>query len=179
MSGSSLYQRLLGPDFHRLPTALRRFHGSANGGVGAGLVDVQAGPKLWTRVLARALRLPPQGHRVPVTVCVRPVGDREVWDRTFGTNRLRSIQWVEHGRLLERVGALTFTFDVRATEAGMQFRFASLAAFGVPLPERFALRVDADVAGFDRDWHVTVVIRASGSQLLTSYAGRIAPDPST
>ena len=37
MSGESLYRRLLGPDFERLPEALRRSHGAADGGAGAGV----------------------------------------------------------------------------------------------------------------------------------------------
>ena len=130
-------------------------------------------------MLARALRLPPPGRNVPVTVRVRPIDDREVWERAFGTTRLRTVQWIEHGRLAERVGAFTFTFDVSADETGMRFRFADLAAFGISVPRRLALQVDADVAGTDVDWQVTVFIRTSGLHLLTSYSGRIAPSSPT
>ena len=100
-----------------------------------------------------------------------------MWDRTFGTDRLRSIQWLERGRLVERVGVLTFRFDVTADETGMRFRFVRLTAFGMPIPRMLALRVDADVTGSDADWHVRVVVRAPGSRLLTSYDGHVAPSP--
>ena len=168
MTGPSLYRRLLGADFDRLPEVLQRFHGAADSAVGAGSVDVRVGQHLRARLLARVLRLPSEGDTVPVTVTVQ----------AFGERRLRTVQWTERGRLLERVGALTFAFDVSADERGLRFRFAGLAAFGVRVPRRFALRVDADVTGFIADWHVNVTIRTPGSRLITSYGGRIAPLPS-
>jgi len=178
--GASLYRRLLGRDFDRLPEALRRFHGSAVGGVAAGLVDVHAGAGSWTRALARAMGLPAKGDRVPVTVRVRRVDDREIWERTFGTDhRVHSVQWLDRGRLVERVGTMTFTFDVGADESGMRFRLVHLAALGMRVPRRLVLRVDADVRGSDTDWHVAVVVRTPSARLLTSYQGRVAPSPST
>ena len=175
VSGASLYQRLLGPDFDRMPGALRRFHGSRDGATGAGVADVQIGSRPWIRLLSRALRFPPQGTGVPVTVRVQPDHDREIWDRTFGSDRMRSVQWLERGRLMERVGILTFTFDVSADDTGMRFRFVKLAAFGIPVPRRLALHVDADVTGSDSGWQVAVVVRTPGSRFLTSYDGHIVP----
>lgn len=172
---ASLYRRLLGPDFDRLPPVLRRFHDSGKEAVGSGSVDIQVGQRPWTRLLARALRLPAAGRGVPVTVRVYPDGERERWSRTFGATGLQTVQWVEQGRLRERVGALTFSFDVSADETGMRFRFAGMAAFGMKLPRRFAVHVDADVTGFHADWHVNVTIRTPGSRLVMSYDGRIAP----
>ena len=179
MSAGSLYRRLLGPDFDRLPPVLRHFHDTADEARGEGVVDVRVAPRPWGRALARALGLPRPGDNVPVTVRVRAIEDREIWDRTFGRDRLRSVQWTQGGRLLERVGALTFGFDVSADETGMRFRFASLAAFGIRVPHRLSIQVDADVAGFATGWHVHVVIRAPGSQVVTSYEGRIEPLAST
>jgi len=179
VSGESLYRRLLGPDFDRLPEALRRFHGAADGGVGAGVVDVRVGARPWTRMLARVLGLPPGGDRVPVTVRVRRVGDREIWDRAFGASRLRSVQWLEHGRLRERVGVLTFAFDVSADERGMRFRFVELTVFGIRVPPRLSLHVDADATAGGGDWHVSVAVRTPRRRLITSYQGRIVPSPAT
>jgi hypothetical protein len=175
VSGTRLYRRLLGPDFDRLPRGLRAFHDSAAGEVGAGLVRVRGGAGLAARCLARALGLPRAGEHVEVTLRVRVVGEREIWERVFDGRRLRTTQWVEGGRLVERVRGATFVFDVDASEDGMRFRSSAFRWLGVPLPPALALRVDADVVGLDGGWTVAVAVRAPRLGVITSYAGRITP----
>jgi hypothetical protein len=177
VSRASLYQRLLGPDFDLLPNALRHFHGTTGGTVARGRLRVQAGAWPGARLLSRALGLPAEGEGVPTTLRVRSVGDREIWEREFGARGVRTTQWLERGRLVERVGRLTFTFDVSASERGLRFRSVAVSALGMPVPRGLALRVDADVLGFDDHWEVAVAIRAPGVGLLTRYEGRIAPAP--
>jgi hypothetical protein len=173
----SLYRRLLGPDFDRLPLALRTFHDSAGGGSGAGVFRVQRSTRPVARAAARALRLPPEGDRVLVTLRVTVDDGRELWERTFATHRLRTRQWLEGGRLLERVGAATLAFDVTADEHGMRFRSVDFRWLGVPVPRGLAITIDADVRGFEAHWEVAVVVRAPRVGIITSYEGRITPAP--
>jgi hypothetical protein len=175
VTAASLYRRLLGPDFERLPPALRAFHDSAGGGSGAGVFRVRRSTRPVARVAARALRLPPEGDHVLVTLRVAVENGRELWERTFTTHRLRTRQWLEGGRLLERVGAATLAFDVTADERGMQFRSVDFRWLGVPVPRGLAITVDADVRGFEAHWEVTVVVRAPRVGIITSYEGRITP----
>jgi hypothetical protein len=172
---ASLYRRLLGPDFDRLPPVLRAFHDAAGGGSGAGVFRVQRGGGAAARTLARALRLPPGGEHVPVALRVTAENECELWERTFGTRRLCTRQRVDAGRLIERFGAATFAFDVTADERGMHLRSARFAWLRIPLPPRLALEVDADVRGFDAYWEVSVVVRAPRVGVITSYEGRITP----
>lgn len=176
MSPPTLYQRLLGPEFDRLPLALRSFHGSAEGGSGAGVLRVRCGTRPTARAVARALRLPPEGDRVPVTLRVRAENGRERWERTFPTSRLCSSQWLEAGRLVERIGAATFAFDVTSDERGMRFRSARFTWLAIPVPRPLAIEVDAEVRGFDAYWDVSVVVRAPRVGVVTSYEGRIMPN---
>jgi hypothetical protein len=175
VTAGSLYRRLLGPHFDRLPQALRRFH-DTNGASATGILHVRHGARRSARAVARMLRLPPKGDRIPVTLRVTSEGDgREAWYRAFGSHELRTIQWAEHGRLLERAGAVTFAFDVAADEHGLRFRSVGLTCLGIAVPRRLALEVDADVRGFDTHWNVTVVVRAPRVGVITSYEGRITP----
>jgi hypothetical protein len=174
----SLYRRLLGPDFDRLPPALRAFHDSAGGGSGAGVFRVRRGTRPVARAAARALRLPPEGDHVRVTLRVVVKDGRELWERTFATHRLHTLhtrQWLEGGRLLERVGTATLAFDVTADERGMRFRSVGFRWLGLPAPRGLAVTIDADVRGFEAHWDVAVVVRAPRVGVITSYEGRITP----
>lgn len=175
MSTPSLYRRLLGRDFDRLPAALRRFHDAAGGGSGAGVFRVQGSARATARAVARALRLPPEGDHVAVALRVTAKHERELWERTFGTRQLCTTQWLEGGRLVEGSGAAKLAFDVAADERGMRFRSVGFAWLGVPVPRRFAVDVEADVRGFDTHWEVAVVVRAPRLGVITSYQGRITP----
>jgi hypothetical protein len=176
VTSASLYRRLLGPDFDRLPPALRRFHDASGGASAAGVVCVRRGGPPVARAVARILRLPPEGDRVDVRLRVTAENDgRECWERMFAAHRLRTTQWLERGRLVERVGAAAFTFDVAADERGMRFRSVGFRWLGVPVPPRLAIGIDADVRGFDEHWNVKVIVRAARAGVISSYEGRITP----
>jgi uncharacterized protein DUF4166 len=171
----SLYRRLLGPDFDRLPLALRAFHDAAGGGSGAGVFRVRRSTRPVARAAARVLRLPPEGDHVLVTLRVTVADDRELWERTFATHRLHTRQWLEGGRLIERLGAATLAFDVTADERGMRFRSVDFRWLGIPVPRGLAITIDADVRGFEAHWEVAVVVRAPRVGIITSYEGRVTP----
>jgi hypothetical protein len=171
----SLYRRLLGRDFDRLPLALRAFHDAAGGGSGAGVFRVRRASNPVARSVARILGLPPEGDDVPVTLRVTVENGGELWERTFSAHRLRTRQWLEGGRLIERLGAVTLAFDLTADERGMRFRSVRFRWLGVPVPRRVAIEVAADVRGFEGYWEVAVVVRAPRVGVITSYEGRITP----
>jgi Domain of unknown function (DUF4166) len=113
-----------------------------------------------------------------VTLRVVVKDGRELWERTFATHRLHTLhtrQWLEGGRLLERVGAATLAFDVTADECGMRFRSVGFRWLGLPAPRGLAVTIDADVRGFEAHWDVAVVVRAPRVGVITSYEGRITP----
>lgn len=171
----SLYRQLLGTDFDRLPLALRAFHNSAGGGSGVGVFRVQRSTHPAARAAAWLLQLPPRGDHVPVTLQVRVKGRAELWERTFATYRLRTRQWLDAGRLIERVGIATFAFDVTADDRGMQFRSVDFTWLGVRVPRGVAMTVDADVRGFETYWEVVVIVRVPRLGVIASYDGRITP----
>jgi len=176
LTGPCLYRRLLGSDFDRMPEVLRRFHDSVGGGASAtGVVRVRRGSRALARALARTLRLPPEGDGVAVMLRVTEVAEHERWERTFGSWRWETRQWLEGGRLIERMGAAKFVFDIAADERGMRFRSVRVAWLGVPVPRGIAVEVEGNVRGFDTEWEIAVVVRAPRLGVITSYEGRITP----
>lgn len=166
---------MLGSDFERLPPVLRAFHGATGGATARGVLRVRHGPSRLARVLARALRVPPEGDEIPVTLLTVPRGDGEIWDRTFRTSRLRTTQSLSEGKLVEYYGASALTFHVTADDHGMRFRSADFTWLGIRPPGLLRVQVDADVQGFESYWELAVVVRMPRLGVITSYEGRLAP----
>lgn len=169
MSSQTLYQRLLGEDFQKLPPILQCFHSQPQGAKASGRVNVKHASSSSSRSLyypaamAGTLLglLPPQGEDIPLRLEVVPEqqGQRELWIRHFGNKEdrqqrrrryccLRTLQWTEDGTfLVEQAGPLLFVFRVSADEKGMTFHFQHNR---LPLPgnrARFtALHVEAVAA---------------------------------
>src|SRR5689334_15003521 len=98
-SRRSLYEQLLGSDFALLPGALRRFHQSPTGGRAMGVFEIDRGRSAAARALARLLGCPRAGRNVHGELRVRAIAQREIWDRWFGRDHIRSVQWIERQRL--------------------------------------------------------------------------------
>ncbi|HUG89850.1 MAG TPA: DUF4166 domain-containing protein [Planctomycetaceae bacterium] len=175
MSSGSLYRRLLGSDFERLPGGLRRFHDCPDGGRGAGRFDVQRGPGLVARWLGWLLRLPRTGTGVPMTLQVSVEGGRERWLRDFDGRCLESIQWHERGALVERAGLLRLAFRVSADEAGMDFVSRRAWFTCVPLPGFLRPRVEASALAEGHGWRVRVRVWLPWGGLLVGYDGTVVP----
>jgi hypothetical protein len=170
----TLYHRVIGDDFERLPIVLREFHSRANGGEARGVVKVMRGRGWLQNCAAWALRLPPVGERVAVTLQVRTIGEREIWIRCFNGQRVETTQWQEGEYLVEQAGPLRFVFRVEANEEEMRFHFAHNKIGNLKLPFPL-LRVNATARGDGAKWHIQVMISAPLLGMLTQYSGEIAP----
>lgn len=186
MSSQTLYQRLLGEDFNRLPSILQRFHSLPHGGKASGSVTViYSGSWLRNASVARSLlRLPPPGENIPLSLEVLPQGARELWIRRFGReqHRLLTLQWQEDGFLIEKSGPLLFVFRVSADEQGITFHFQHNRLEPFPLRPRFsAIRVEAEAAAHTEDehtdshWHIRVHITSPLLGRLIAYEGKVTP----
>ena len=169
-----LYVRLLGSAFERLPSALRTFHGADRCLAAEGTLSVRRGPGPVRSALATLLRLPSAGESVLVGVRVYTDGGCEVWERTFVGARLISRQWAHAGLLVEQAGPARFAYRLSAGANGLRFAFARGWLFGIRLPSRCAVRVDAraDSAG-DNSWHLHVSVVAPIVGELVRYGGLV------
>ena len=171
---NTLYQRVLGENFAQLPPVLRAFHALPQGGQARGFVKVQHGCGWLRRVLARLLRLPPQGERVEVRLQVQTKNEGEIWLRHFDGVPVQTLQWQRDNYLIEKAGPLCFAFYVSANENELRFNFShnEIGGFRLPFP---VLRVDAVARGKENFWHIQVKIRAPLFGLLAEYRGEITP----
>ena len=178
MSTPSLYRRILGDQFDKLPVVLRNFHDLPEGGRGAGRFQIERGAGLLAGVLGLLLRFPVAGTNVLMTLDVSVEGDRERWIRDFGGRRLKSIQWVQGGSLIEKAGLLRFAFRLSADETGMHFAFQRAWLLFVPLPSFLSPRIKASALAADRGWRVDIRLSLPWGAPILRYNGIVIPEPS-
>jgi hypothetical protein len=129
---------------------------------GGGWFDVRHGNNAAARLLARLMRLPAAGARVPVRLVVTRAGGVERWHRTFaGRDFVTYQRRTADGLTAERAGPFEILFRIgerdgarRYRQAGFAFRLGRLR---VPLPSWISPRVVAR----ERMWADGSRVRAS------------------
>ena len=93
----TLWQKTLGDAFCALPPTLQALHAVQSETVWRGQADVVRGKGLMARTVAKLFGLPPEAEKVPVSVRFIPQGSGEIWERTFGDQRLASFSGCWNG----------------------------------------------------------------------------------
>jgi uncharacterized protein DUF4166 len=172
---ATLYRRLLGEAFDTLPPVLRGFHDREKGGSATGVFSVFHGKGRLRGMLARLGRLPDPGTAVPVRLRVVVEGPREQWIREIGDQRLETLQWHDHGLLVEAAGPFRCGYQVAASPEGMRLRSVRGWFYALPLPPVLTPRVEAIVTAQGDAWHLRVRIEIPLLGLLAGYEGEVTP----
>jgi hypothetical protein len=113
----SLFERLLGAQFHALPTPVQRLHALREPMTTAGRADVKAASNVLARLLCWGAGLPRPGT-MDVSVSFAPCSEGEHWDRQFGDRRYASCICAGVGKdqnfLIERFGLFDLRFRLTA-----------------------------------------------------------------
>jgi hypothetical protein len=91
------------------------------------------------------MRFPKAGFHSLHVSCAEHNG-AERWTRRFGEQTFTSELNERNGRLVERFGALRFTFDLPSDAHGLEMHLREWSLFGVPMPLSLAPR------GVAREW---------------------------
>jgi len=84
--------------------------------------------------MATVASLPPTGNDVPVSVTIAADAEAEIWSRDFNGHPMRSKLWNARGRLCERLGPLTMSFDLQPHEDSIEWQLCGIRYLGIPLP---------------------------------------------
>jgi hypothetical protein len=179
-SRESLYERVLGTGFERLPAAVRRMHRPGWGMTAAGRSIVEGANGFVARLVAAAFCFPPAGENVELTVRISPRDDGERWTRDFGGRRFSSVlsPAPRLGRMIERFGIFRFELDLPAGEAGvLGMPIMGWSLGPMPLPRFLApvsiVTEDVDPSG---RFHFDVELRLPfGLGRLVRYRGWLVP----
>jgi hypothetical protein len=170
-----LYRRVLGACFDTLPARVRELHDLEGPTVWAGVVDVQRGRSLVSRLAGLISGLPPQGRDQALRVSFEPVGLQENWSRQFGSALFPSVQYEQDGFLRERVGPTTFVFTPSASTEGLALQLDGFRVLGVPLPRSLHPVIRTFECERDGRYHFEVEARLPLFGLLVRYAGWLEP----
>lgn len=176
-ASATLYQRVLGRDFAKLPGVLQQFHGNLEGGFATGTLVVERGAGIARGLMGKLLNLPDPGTQVRLRLQVIPEGGKERWIRHFGHKRIESLQWQEGPYLFEKVGPISLAFLLTADSNGLKFQLAANRTMGWNLPSSLSLRVAAHALGAQEQWRVEVSIKVPLLGQITTYSGLITPTP--
>ncbi len=174
----SLYARLLGPDWERLPVRVRQLHGE---GLARGHFTIQRGTGPLAALVGWVCRFPPAGARVPTRLAVRREGAGQRWERAFGAHALTTRQEVWRGeRLVEWHGPVACVFRLCPEATGLRYEqvgaWLRLGPWRLPLPRLLAPRVEAWVTDAPEGMRVRVRIGAALVGALLVYEGQVQPE---
>ena len=140
-------------------------------------MEVTYEPGLFRTMLSAMLCLPAPCARAPGKLVVTVSREREVWERIFPDRSLRTVQWIDGGRLVEAVGPLQFVFDVAADERGLRFASIACRLFGRRLPRGLVPRIHAATRAGGGGWDLLVSIDVPLLGRLATYGGPVTPLP--
>jgi hypothetical protein len=176
MDSPTLYRRVLGASWGRVPAAVQAMHDGATRAEGRARVERGTG---WLSRLAGLLvGFPEAGADVALRVDFALADDGETWTRTFGDRSFSSRQFSGSGRwerlLCERFGPLTFAMALVPERGRLHLVLRGWTVFGVPMPMWLCPRSASYEEGDDRfGFHVEISHPLTG--LIVRYRGWLEP----
>lgn len=177
----TLYRRALGSAWGDLAPAVASLHDLRHSHTASGRASIERGTSPIARLTAWLIGFPAAATDSPVSVHFDINEDREVWTRTFGTKRFKSVQREGSGRddgyLLEDFGPFRVLIALVTGKENLNLVVRGWRFLGIPLPRALAPggrtfeHQDAD--GRFR-FHVEISSRLTG--LIVRYRGWLVPD---
>jgi hypothetical protein len=155
---ATLFARLLGNKFDRLPPRVRALHACETTHAYVGRVDVNRGSGLLSRCMAAAARLPARMADRELCVTIEPTARGERWTRRFADHAMPSRLWESRGLLCERLGLAMFGFRLDVRDGELTWRVERVRALGISLPARLFQGVVA--REFEQDGRYRFDVRA-------------------
>lgn len=181
MSRPSLFQRLLGPDFERLPGEVQAFHAAAGAHLTTGVAEITTAPGFVPWLLRTVARLPRAGRGVPVSVAVTPTGDgRERWVRDFGGRRYASTlaPGGDQGEALlaEHLGPIALYFKLSPGAEGLRWSLFRWRLCGLALPAFTRPDIVCLESGEDGRYNFAITAAFPLVGEIIQYRGHLSPN---
>ncbi len=144
---ASLYQRILGEAWARLPAPIREMHDGSDGALAEGQACVERGAHPLAKLAGLIMGFPRAGENIPLRVEFAVRDGREIWRRDFAGQYFKSEQFAGEGRaealLCERFGPLVFAMALLVEGERLGLALRRWSVFGVALPLWLAPRSNA------------------------------------
>jgi len=172
-----LFRRLLGQTWESLPDALLYAHTPPR--MMEGLVRVERGDSLASRLLGWLLRLPDAGERRPIMVRMSLEAEGELWERWVQGRRypshLHEGAGYFQGLLVEQFGAAAIGIALAWRGERLEFQPQRWTLFGLPMPDALVPNGASFEYELNGDFCFHIEISHEWTGLLIRYSGSLAP----
>ncbi len=174
----SLYERVLGSGYARLPAAVKRFHRLRGRHVLHGEVQTLAPESLPARLLALCLGTPRRAGSGPLRFVLDASAEAEAWTRHFPTQTMTSRMRLVAGSIQENLGAARLSFGLSVAEGRLRMELLGLRFLGLPCPRWLMPSIVAEETGQDErlQFHVVASLPLLGR--VAGYHGHLDLDRS-
>lgn len=173
-SQRSLYQRVLGPSWERLPQAIREIH-DGRAKVAQGRASVRRGTGLLSRIVAALFRFPRAGDELPVIVQFKADASTETWVRSFGgrgfSSNLQEGTGASERLLCERLGPFSFAQALVSEGEALRLVMRRWTFFGLPLPLWLGPRSNSREMAHDGRYCFSIELSHPLTGLIVKYEG--------
>jgi hypothetical protein len=145
-----------------LDQGTRRYRGQADVARGRGLLAWLCG---WVT------SQPPAANGVALEVEIAATAAGERWSRFFAGYPMRSTLWAAQGLLCERLGLVTFGFELAARDGALVWTVRRVRTLGLPLPAGWFAGVRAREFEIEGRYCFDVEARLPVAGLLVHYQG--------
>ena len=177
----SLYRRVLGSAWSRLPATLQAMHSVQNTATVAGRADVRRGKGLLARLVAAMIRFPAAGTEIPVEVRFDVREGRETWTRRFAGRTFQSEQFAGSGRyerlICERFGPFTLGLALVVADGRLSLIVRDWSFLGIPLPRFLAPHSNSHESEHAGRFHFDVALSHPLTGLIVHYRGWLTDSP--
>jgi Domain of unknown function (DUF4166)/Saccharopine dehydrogenase NADP binding domain len=181
-SADSIFRKLLGSAWRRLPAPIQSMHEISiheNGEHHAsGVASVERGKTWLAHLIATIFGLPVSGRDIPVNVSMKQSANGEIWKRTFAGRTFSSFLSLGAGRsdklLCERFGPVEFELALVLDEGKLRFIVRGWKLWQITLPLAWAPSGDSYEHARDGKFFFNIEIRHPLTGLIVSYSGWLA-----
>ena len=167
------YQEIIGDDWSVILPSVQLAHTVPI--EAKGKMDISWGKNPIFRVIAKIVKLPPEGIGVPTTLKISRTNEGIEWDRNFNGFRAVSLHRFSGNAVLETAGPFTYVITMKARGQAIEHAQLGLKLFGVSVPKWFGPAVVGAVlpGKDDRTWIVEVDIRFWLFGRMLTYRGEM------
>lgn len=155
-SAPSLYRRVLGEAFERLPHSVRALHDLPASSEFSGDAEVIAASNVIAKAVAWITGFPTRSYRCVVSVHIAIHDDGETWYRDFAGHRFHSSMRCLNGLLVEQLGPHRISFRLHTDSAQLSMHPVAWKTLGIPLPRMFWPSISARETEVDGCFHFDV-----------------------
>ncbi len=167
-----LFHVLYGEACHLLPVPIVRLHNITSTRSWYGRATVTQGHSTPARLLCRVLSFPPTSTDVALKVEMEPIGNGEVWRRSFAAVRMTT-RLTKHSprTVAEHLPPVVTLSRMDVSKEGVDQVLVGLRIFGLPVPRMFWPKVNVQERANGEHYKFFMAIRFPWGAPLIRYEG--------